>query len=79
MSYAQIMMEYRPIWYLLIGIVAITLIIKTAMALLEFVEVRKYIKMEIKRSSSDAEVRYWKKRMRRLYKSYIPKIFRKRG
>ena len=79
MEYAQIVTGYRPILYLLISIVAITLIIKATMALIEFLGVRKYIKMEIERSSSDAEIQYWKRRMKRLYKSYIPKIFKKRS
>ncbi len=33
---------------------------------------RRYIKMEIARSTNISEYRYWKKRLRRLYLSSIP-------
>lgn len=79
MRYTQIMTGYKPILYFLVGIVAIVMIIKTVIAMSEFISVRRYIKMEMKRSGSREEYLYWKKRMRSLYKSYIPFSSKKTG
>ena len=78
MKYTQIMTGYGPVLYLLGGIVALTVIIKATIALSEFLAIRKYIRMEMKRSGSREEYKYWKNRMRSLYKSYIPIIPKKK-
>lgn len=39
-----------------------------------FNEERQYIKMEIKRSCSKQEYKYWKKEMKKLYRKSIPII-----
>jgi len=75
----EIMTGYKPILYFLAGIVVLVMMIKTIIALSEFLSVRKYIKMEMNRSSSREEYLYWKKRMRSLYKSYIPSRSKKSG
>ena len=79
MRYMEIMTGYKPTLYFLVGIVALVMMIKTIIALSEFLSVRKYIKMEMKRSGSREEYLYWKKRMRSLYKSYIPFSSKKTG
>lgn len=45
-------------------------------AYLPFKERRDYIKMEIGRSDSEREYRYWKKELKRLYIKSIPLIGR---
>lgn len=61
---------------ILVFAVLVIFIVTFINAYLPFKERKDYIKMEIGRSDSEREYRYWKKELKRLYLQSIPIIGR---